>query len=262
MPARARFDPAATRRAVVAGWRAVERLVDGVPDDAFDLPTRLGEWRVAELVGHLSRNPSHIARMLAGARAEPTVRVGAGDYYASTAPDPAIAARGVAEAADKPPAVLRAELHRLTDEAVELLDRLGDDQVLDTGTRSLTLADYLPSRCVEASVHSLDLAAATGLDPGLDGEALGVAVRLLATTLAARVPGRSVELRIPPYIAVQCVEGPRHTRGTPANVVELAGPVWLELATGRLAWADAVASGRVSASGERADLSAYLPVMA
>jgi hypothetical protein len=74
------------------------------------------------------------------------------------------------------------------------------------------------------------------------------------------VPGRSVELRVPPHVAVQCVEGPRHTRGTPPNVVETDAATWLRLATGELTWADAVSEGKVSASGNRADLSPHLPL--
>ena len=79
--------------------------------------------------------------------------------------------------------------------------------------------------------------------------------------LDTRAPGRSVEVRVPPHGAVQCGEGPRHTRGTPPNVVETDPLTWLRLATGALSWADAAASGRVHASGERADLSAYLPLV-
>lgn len=86
------------------------------------------------------------------------------------------------------------------------------------------------------------------------------AVRHLLDDLAARAPGRSVEVRVPPYAAVQCVEGPRHTRGTPPNVVETDPRTWLELATGRVTWADATAAGKVAASGSRADLSALLPL--
>ena len=66
---------------------------------------------------------------------------------------------------------------------------------------------------------------------------------------------------MPPFAAVQCVEGLRHTRGTPPNVVETDPRTWLELATGRLQWTDAVAAGRVTASGTRADLSHWLPVV-
>ncbi|SCF08765.1 MDMPI C-terminal domain [Micromonospora chaiyaphumensis] len=86
------------------------------------------------------------------------------------------------------------------------------------------------------------------------------AVRTLLATLAERAPGRSVEVRVPPYGAVQCVAGPRHTRGTPPNVVEMDPATWLALATGRLGWAEAVTEGRVRVSGIRADLSEHLPL--
>ncbi len=91
--------------------------------------------------------------------------------------------------------------------------------------------------------------------------ALAQAVRLSLRTLAQVAPGRSVEVRVPPFAAVQCVEGPRHTRGTPPNVVETDARTWLELATGSLTWTDALADGRVAASGGRADLSGLLPLL-
>ncbi len=89
---------------------------------------------------------------------------------------------------------------------------------------------------------------------------VGAAVKTSARWLAQQVPGRSVEVRIPPHVAVQCIEGPRHTRGTPPNVVETDAATWLRLATGALSWDDAVAAGRVAASGNRADLSQLLPL--
>jgi hypothetical protein len=106
---------------------------------------------------------------------------------------------------------------------------------------------------------ALDRARATGAASGTD---VRTAVRFLLEELAERAPGRTVEVRVPPYGAVQCVQGPRHTRGTPANVVETDAVTWLALATGTLAWAEAVGAGRVAASGERSDLSPYLPVVA
>jgi hypothetical protein len=93
-------------------------------------------------------------------------------------------------------------------------------------------------------------------------DTLATAVRYLLQVLAERAEGNTVEVRVPPFGAVQCIEGPRHTRGTPPNVVETDAATWLQLATGSLAWADALAAGRVHASGQRADLSDYLPVMA
>jgi hypothetical protein len=89
---------------------------------------------------------------------------------------------------------------------------------------------------------------------------LGAAVKTSARWLSQQVPGRSVELRVPPFVAVQCVPGPRHTRGTPPNVIETDAATWLRLATGALSWSESVAEGRVVASGNRADLSAHLPL--
>jgi len=87
-------------------------------------------------------------------------------------------------------------------------------------------------------------------------------VRFTLEELADVAPGNSVEVRVPPDGAVQAVAGPRHTRGTPPNVVETDPQTWLELATGALTWPDALASGRVHASGERADLADWLPLQA
>lgn len=78
--------------------------------------------------------------------------------------------------------------------------------------------------------------------------------------LAERAPGRSVEVRVPPYAAAQVIAGVRHTRGTPPAVVETDAETWIALATGALAWEEAVAAGRVVASGERTDLTAHLPL--
>jgi hypothetical protein len=89
---------------------------------------------------------------------------------------------------------------------------------------------------------------------------VGAAVKTSARWLAQHVPGRSVELRIPPHVAVQCIEGPRHTRGTPPNVVETDAATWLKLATGATTWAQAIEAGAVTASGNRADLSPHLPL--
>lgn len=81
---------------------------------------------------------------------------------------------------------------------------------------------------------------------------VAAAVRLTARTLAAVAPGRSVELRIPPFVAVQCVAGPAHTRGTPPNVVETDPRTWLLLATGKLSFAEAKGTGALRLSGARA----------
>jgi len=89
---------------------------------------------------------------------------------------------------------------------------------------------------------------------------LATAVRFTLQRLEARAPGGSVEVRVPPFGAVQCIEGTSHRRGTPPAVIETDADTWLALATGAIRWADAVASGRVLASGERADLAELLPL--
>jgi uncharacterized protein (TIGR03083 family) len=251
------------RSAALAQWRSVEAMVDAVPDAAFELPTRLGDWTVAALIAHLGGNPTHIARLL-GVPVEPDAReIGVMEYYGDDDEAKAdIAAISRGASTGRSPAQLREDVHRQTAEAVELLATLHDDVLLtvDEG-QTMRLDEYLVSRSIEGCIHTLDLAAATGVEPKLDRDAMAATARTLARMLAGQAPGRSVEVRVPPYVAVQCVEGPRHTRGTPANVIETDPVTWLELATGRLAWADARGAGRVSASGERADLTAYLPVL-
>lgn len=86
------------------------------------------------------------------------------------------------------------------------------------------------------------------------------AVKAALAHLVAVAPGRSVEVRVPPFAAVQAVEGVTHRRGTPSAVVEADPRTWILLACGDLQWADAVRTGALSASGERSDLSKYLPL--
>jgi len=112
-------------------------------------------------------------------------------------------------------------------------------------------------------------AAVAAVTPWLDGDApeparaeMAMAVRLSLRTLAQVAPGNSVEVRVPPFAVVQCVAGPRHTRGTPSNVVQTDAATWLRLATGRLRWAEAVSTGQVSASGTRAaEVAGLLPLV-
>ena len=85
-------------------------------------------------------------------------------------------------------------------------------------------------------------------------------VKATLAELVKRAPGRAIEVRIPPYAAVQCGDGPSHTRGTPPNVIEMDALTWLALASGELTWHDAMQRGSISASGARADLSKYLPI--
>ena len=90
--------------------------------------------------------------------------------------------------------------------------------------------------------------------------ALATAVRYLLQLLDEKAPGNSVEVRVPPFGAVQVIQGPRHTRGTPPNVVEMDAATWIAVATGTEAWADAASAGRIHASGTRADLTGVVPL--
>src|ERR1700759_3350253 len=119
-------------------------------------------------------------------------------------------------------------------------------------------ADPAKTRQVLAAVAAW-LRDSTG--PAPDRATLATAVRLTARTLAAMAPGASVEVRIPPFVAVQCVAGPKHTRGTPPNVVETDPRTWLLLATGMLTLADAKAAGSLTLSGARAgEIDHWLPL--
>lgn len=98
--------------------------------------------------------------------------------------------------------------------------------------------------------------------PTPDRAAIAAAVRLTARTLAGLAPGASVEVRIPPFAAVQCISGPKHTRGTPPNVVETDPRTWLRLATGLLDLAGATANGALRLSGSRAgEVALLLPLV-
>jgi hypothetical protein len=120
----------------------------------------------------------------------------------------------------------------------------------------------MPARKPDPDGESKVAAVAAAFDRGEVPEAalLRSAARYLLLELERAAPGRSVEIRVVPVAAVQAIEGPRHTRGTPPNVVETDPATWFLLATGRLGWAEAMSDGGVRASGARSDLSAYLPL--
>jgi hypothetical protein len=112
----------------------------------------------------------------------------------------------------------------------------------------------IPTDAGRAALHAVR---ATDVPERAD---LATAVRYLLQLLAEKAPGQSVEVRVPPFGAVQVVEGPRHTRGTPPNVVETDPATWIALALGEETWSDAATAGRIRASGIRADVSHLLPL--
>src|SRR5207244_12498971 len=120
----------------------------------------------------------------------------------------------------------------------------------------------MPTRKPDPNGPAIVAEVAAAIDRGEEPPqaALRSAARYLLLVLARDTPGRSVEVRVVPVAAVQCVAGPRHTRGTPPNVVETDPLTWFRLATGRLSWAEARATGKVSASGIRTDISDLFPL--
>ncbi|WP_353807827.1 sterol carrier family protein [Agromyces sp. SYSU T00194] len=111
----------------------------------------------------------------------------------------------------------------------------------------------------DAAVVNPDAGAASVAS--VDRPTLSLAVHFSLQLLAEKAPGNTLEVRVPPFAVIQCVEGPRHTRGTPPNVIETDAATWLGLASGSLSWEAALASGAVQASGTRADLTGLLPLV-
>ncbi|MFD5079813.1 sterol carrier family protein [Streptomyces sp. NPDC058371] len=253
------YDPAKIRAAVRAQFGNVREGVHALSEEQLAGPTGLGDWSVRELAAHIAMTVESVSRALdrdepARAELDPQQMLFASAAFAADI------AEGTRTLAERTP-----DLDALYADAEErLAERLAatpGTRLIDTRAGAITLADHLVTRTVELVVHTDDLNRATGSAVPLDRQALAACTRLLADALAVKAPGASTEVRIPPYAVVQCVEGPRHTRGTPPNVVETDPLTWIRLATGRIDWQAALDDAKVSASGERADLSGLLPVV-
>ncbi|MFH9349251.1 sterol carrier family protein [Kitasatospora sp. NPDC017646] len=269
MPAKSRtYQPQKVRAALAAQNEALRAAVHRLSAPDLDRPTRLGSWRVRELVAHLSLALGSLPARLDEPSPGPVISLSDYAGLSRTMADTVDTAvtRFAADAFAGPPEDVAAAFDRQLDAVRSVLD---GPAVAEPGRRipllsgrSMLLADYLVTRLVEAVVHADDLADALGLAAfPHDRQAVAAVTRLLADAFADRVPGGAVELRIPPYAVVQAVPGPKHTRGTPPNVVETDPLTWIRLATGRVPWAAAVADHGVAASGERSDLAEYLPVL-
>jgi uncharacterized protein (TIGR03083 family) len=248
--------------AVLRSW--VGELLDA--PDAGELlarPSVLDGWTVADLVAHVAQ----ALRPLTGAQAAErgarplTTREYVGSYEARAAAI-ADATRALAvESADDLGALLDAR----SSAALAALDGLGGDEraVVRVNVGAVRLGDLLVTRLIELVVHGDDLARSLPERPAPEHDrvALRLVVKALLDALAERAPGRTVEVRVPPFAAVQCVEGTSHTRGTPPNVVETDPMTWVRLAAGRTRWADEAEAGRLSVSGTRANLAALLPLL-
>ena len=251
----AEVDTFLAQSAALADW------LDGLPADQFAAPSVLPGWDLSALVAHVA----YIQRGLAARLADRTgtAPIPIAQYvraYRPHAADIDEATQGLA--AEHGPAELIALL-RDGEPVRAAAGGVPPRATIVGGRGPITARDWAVTRVLDLVVHCDDI---TRSCPQRDAvpllrPALALTVRTLAQALAAQAPGRSVELRVPPFVAVQAIEGPRHTRGTPPNVVEADPVTWLRIATGRLPFADAVTAGSIRASGARADLTPYLPLL-
>jgi uncharacterized protein (TIGR03083 family) len=245
--------------AVIRDWLAA------LPFEAFGRPSVLPGWDVRLLSAHILRQ--HLGLVIVLDRPSDEAPLPVHEFVTRYRRDvDLIGASTVETAADRTPDDLLTELDQaIRDVRARLAQPL--PRVVDTPRGPITAADFLLTRNIELVVHADDLSRSLpDREPvALDRSALAVTTRTLAGMLAERYPGRSVEVRVPPFVAVQAgvgaAGGPRHTRGTPPNVVETDPLTFLRLATGRISWPDALARGAATASGNRADLSGQLPLL-
>lgn len=232
------------------------------PPSAWRAPSALPGWTVAELATHASVSLATLPLTLSRPSPDKPVTL---DRYVSGYAEAAtqILERDVEGARDREPAEILAEAYGHREAVAAALADLPVTRAVQAPRGPIAPGDWLVTRAIEMVVHADDLSRSRPDRPPveLDRTALRIVTHAFTDLLAARAPGRSLELRVPPYAAVQCVQGPRHTRGTPPSVVETDPLTWVRLAAGRLPWVEAVRTAAVSASGGRADLDPWLPLL-
>ncbi|SDU19599.1 TIGR03083 family protein [Jiangella alkaliphila] len=259
------MDPATAWAAYRSGHEALRGWLAALPAEHWTGPSVLPGWTVADLAAHIALVADSVTATAAAPRGEPARSLS--EYlstYAAVAADLSDRTLAISTRAGHDKDGILAAIDARYQAAADIVDERGlDDMVLTTRRVPARQADYLLTRVIEIAVHADDLARSVpdADPPALPRDTTRLAVRTLLDVLAERAPGRSVEVRVAPFAAVQCIEGPRHTRGTPPNTVDLTPALWLRLAGGRTTWADGVSAGAVLASGQRADLSSYLPLL-
>jgi uncharacterized protein (TIGR03083 family) len=254
-----RNDPARAGAAVLAQADLILQWLAMQPPSAWRRPSALPGWTVAELATHVAMALAAVPVVLGDPTPDKPITIDryvAG--YAGAATE--ILERDVKGADGRDPTEILADLYARRAAAAAAIADPPPARAVRAPRGPIAPADFLATRIVEMVVHADDLSRSLpDREPvELDRTALRLVTQICADIIAARAPGRSLELRVPPYAAVQCVEGPRHTRGTPPNVVETDPLTWVRLAAGRQTWHEAVTSGSVRASGERANLAGWL----
>lgn len=257
--------------ALVEQGRTVHSWLAVLPPEDFMRASVLPGWDVRTLTGHLVLVHTGLRRLLGKPSADRPLP--AYEFVRRYRRDVSMITEAtLAAAADHTGLELVVQLGAALDGLEQaLVAEAGLPPVIDTPRGPATVSDFIATRIVEVVVHADDLSRSLAdREPiTLHRAALSRCTRTLAEILAGQQPGRSVEVRIPPYAAVQCSitlggvadPGPRHTRGTPPNVVETDPITFLRLATGRISWDEAAAAGTVSASGPRANLAPALPLL-
>jgi uncharacterized protein (TIGR03083 family) len=244
----------------VLGW------LQGLPTEAFERHTVLPGWSVRQLAGHLVLVNAGLARLLDHPTSERALPIHEFVTHYRRDVEMIMTSTLEASAGLSGPEVAVLLESAIDDVEVKLDAGVMMSQVISTPRGPTTIEDFVATRIVELVVHTDDLNRSVPevAPAALQRSALSRCTRTLAGILESQRPGRSVEVRVPPYAAVQCGvgdPGPRHTRGTPPNVVETDPLTFLRLATGRITWADAISDGTVHASGLRANLDPVLPLL-
>jgi uncharacterized protein (TIGR03083 family) len=237
-------------------WALTREWCDGIED--WSATSVIDGWTLRDLVAHFGLVADSIRAAADVMSEDQPLRLG--DYIAKYADGAGAIDERTREAASGDGFLYTVDATAAA--AEQAIAGVDGNPVVAARRGPIRWVDFLRTRCIELTVHSDDLTQSVGGDgPPVSRPCLQVSTRALADVLGWRAPGRSVEVRVPPFAAVQCIEGPRHTRGTPSAVVEMDPLTFCRLAAGRVSWQSAVASGGVQASGLRTDLAPYLPLL-
>ena len=236
-------------------WALTREWCEGVSD--WSAPSAVNGWTLRELVAHFGLVADSVRAASETMSDEKPLRLG--DYIATyrlSADD--IDAR-TREWASGDGFLFAVDASAV--QAEQAMAEVVGNPVVAARRGPIRWVDFLRTRCIELSIHTDDLVRSAEVGPTMSRPCLQVSTRALADVLGWRAPGRSVEVRVPPFAAVQCVKGVSHKRGTPPAVVETDPATFCRLAAGRITWDAATASGALRFSGLRTDLTPYLPLL-
>ncbi|HVQ86571.1 MAG TPA: sterol carrier family protein [Actinomycetes bacterium] len=247
-------------------WNDLSKCWAAIEPATWQSESIITGWRVGDLVAHFAL----VAKTITDAATQPTYEppLSLADYLAQYELASEDIDHRTREVGASTQTQALAIVARNGNQAAESLEALleSNDSVVAARRGPVRWSDFVTTRVIELVVHADDLERSLAPQNAVAAgsfhsrRAVQLTVRALCEVLAERAPGHSVEVRVPPFAAVQCVAGPRHTRGTPGAVVEMDSSTFLRLASGRLEWSSAVTSGQVRASGQRTELAEHFPL--